>query len=261
MNPALWISKTGLSAQDRQMAVISNNLANVNTVGFKRDRVSFEDLFYHVERMPGALSDQQNVLPSGLQLGTGVRITGTQKVFSAGNYQTTNQPLDLAVIGNGFFQVLQADGTTAFTRNGQFHLNTEGTFVSASGLPLEPAITIPEGASNLTISDDGIVMVSLPGSSDPVELGQFNLATFVNPAGLASQGGNIYIQTAASGAPVVGAPGAEGIGMVKQYTLESSNVSVVEELVNMISVQRAYEMNSKAIAAADEMMKYANQVL
>ncbi|MGI9280212.1 MAG: flagellar basal-body rod protein FlgG [Endozoicomonas sp.] len=261
MNPSLWISKTGLSAQDKQMAVISNNLANVSTIGFKRDRVSFEDLFYHVERQPGALSDQQNELPSGLQLGSGVRITGTQKIFTPGSYQTTNQSLDMAIVGNGFFRVLMPDGSPAYTRNGQFHLNTEGTMVTAAGLPLEPEITVPNGAQNLTISRDGIVMVTLPGEVDPTEIGQVNLVSFVNPAGLASRGGNLYVQTASSGEEVEAAPGSEGLGEVKQFTLESSNVSVVEELVNMISVQRAYEMNSKAISAADEMMSYANQVL
>lgn len=261
MNPSLWISKTGLSAQDKQMSVISNNLANVNTIGFKRDRVSFEDLFYHVERQPGALSDQQNELPSGLQLGSGVRVTGTQKVFTPGSYQTTSQALDMAIVGNGFFQVVMPDGEPAYTRNGQFHLNTEGVIVTAAGLPVEPAITVPEGAQNVTISKDGIIMAQLQGQVDPVEIGQINLVSFVNPAGLASRGGNLYLQTASSGQATEGVPGNDGLGEVKQFTLETSNVSVVEELVNMISVQRAYEMNSKAISAADEMMKYANQVL
>ena len=261
MNPALWISKTGLAAQDRQMSIISNNLANVNTIGFKRDRVSFEDLFYHIEKQPGALSDQQNTLPSGMQVGSGVRITGTQKVFTPGNYQTTNQALDMAVVGKGFFQVTLPDGAAGYTRNGQFHLNTDGTIVTAAGQPIEPEITIPQEATSLTISEDGRVMVTIPGTIDPLEVGQFSLVSFVNPAGLESRGGNIYVQSAASGDPVEGVPGNEGLGSLKQYTLETSNVTVVEELVNMISVQRAYEMNSKVISATDEMLQFANQTL
>ena len=208
------------------------------------------------------LSDQQNELPSGLQLGSGVRITGTQKIFTAGSYQTTSQSLDMAIVGNGFLSgAVLPDGSPAYTRNGQFHLNTDGTVVTASGLPVEPAVEVPVGAQNLTISDDGIVMATLQGEVDPVEVGQINLTNFVNPAGLASRGGNLFVATASSGDPVEGVPGTEGLGNIKQFTLESSNVSTVEELVNMISVQRAYEMNSKAIAAADQMMQYANQVL
>ena len=261
MNPALWISKTGLAAQDRQMSIISNNLANVNTVGFKRDRVSFEDLFYHIEKQPGALSDQQNTLPSGMQVGSGVRITGTQKVCTPGNYQTTNQALDLAIVGNGFFQVTLPDGNAGYTRNGQFHLNTDGTIVTAAGQPVEPNIDVPADATSLTISEDGRVMASIPGQVDPIELGQITLVSFVNPAGLEARGGNIYLQSAASGDPIEGAPGAEGLGNIKQYTLETSNVNTVEELVHMISVQRAYEMNSKVISATDEMLQFANQTL
>ncbi|CAM3442730.1 flagellar basal-body rod protein FlgG [Parendozoicomonas haliclonae] len=261
MNPALWISKTGLAAQDRQMSIISNNLANVNTIGFKRDRVSFEDLFYHIEKQPGALSDQQNTLPSGMQVGSGVRIAGTQKVFTPGSYQTTSQALDMAIVGNGFFQVTLPDGSAGYTRNGQFHLNTDGSLVTAAGQPVEPNIVVPADVTNLTVSEDGRVMVSVPGSVEPLELGQISLVSFVNPAGLQAKGGNIYLQTAASGDPVEGVAGEEGLGSVKQYTLETSNVTVVEELVNMISVQRAYEMNSKVISATDEMLQFANQTL
>lgn len=261
MNPSLWVSKTGLAAQEKQMAIISNNLANVNTVGFKRDRATFEDLFYHIQRQPGALNDQDNELPSGLQLGTGVKMTGTQKVFTPGTYETTSQALDLAIIGNGFFQFVQPDGTSVYSRNGQFQIDADGQIVNGNGLPLEPGITIPADATGITISDDGIVMVKQQGVIEPLEVGEITLVNFVNPAGLLAQGGNLYQQTAASGEPVEALPGEEGLGLLKQFTLETSNVSTVEELVNMISVQRAYEMNSKVIAAADEMMQFINQTL
>ena len=261
MNPSLWVSKTGLAAQERQMAIISNNLANVNTVGFKRDRATFEDLFYHIQRQPGALNDQDNVVPSGLQMGTGVKMTGTQKVFTPGNYDTTNQALDMAIIGNGFFQLLQPDGTPVYSRNGQFQINADGEMVNGNGIPLEPGITIPADATSITISDDGIVMVKQPGIIEPVEIGQITLVNFVNPAGLQAMGGNLFQQTVASGDPIEAQPGVEGLGYLKQFTLETSNVSSVEELVNMISVQRAYEMNSKVIAAADQMMQFVNQTL
>ncbi|WP_257280606.1 MULTISPECIES: flagellar basal-body rod protein FlgG [unclassified Endozoicomonas] len=261
MNPALWVSKTGLAAQEKQMSIISNNLANVNTIGFKRDRASFEDLFYHIEKQPGALSDQDNELPSGLQIGTGVKITGTQKVFTPGSYETTKQALDVAIIGNGFFQFTQPDGTAAFSRNGQFHLNGDGQIVNASGLPLEPGITVPADATGISISEDGIVMATIQGQVDPTEIGQISIANFVNPAGLVALGGNLYLQSAASGDAIEGTAGQGGLGSLKQFTLETSNVSSVEELVNMISAQRAYEMNSKVIAAADEMMQFVNQTL
>ncbi|MCK5893242.1 MAG: flagellar basal-body rod protein FlgG [Endozoicomonadaceae bacterium] len=261
MNPALWISKTGLAAQDRQMATISNNLANVSTVGFKRDRVSFEDLFYNIEKQPGALADQQHILPSGMQIGTGVRVTGTQKIFTNGDFQTTEQALDMAVVGRGFFQVSMGDGSQAYTRNGQFHMNDEGMIVTANGLPLEPGIQIPNDATSITVSDDGTVSAAVPGVIGPVDLGQIPLITFVNPAGLQAKGGNMYIETDASGAPAENLSGATGVGKISQFTLEMSNVSAVEELVNMISVQRAYEMNSKVISAVDQMMQFANQSL
>ncbi|WP_422135167.1 flagellar basal-body rod protein FlgG [Endozoicomonas sp. ALD040] len=261
MNPSLWVSKTGLAAQEKQMAIISNNLANVNTIGFKRDRASFEDLFYHIGKQPGALSDQDNELPSGLQIGTGVKITGTQKVFTPGSYETTKQALDVAIIGNGFFQFTQPDGTAAFSRNGQFHLNGDGQIVNASGLPLEPGITLPADATGISISEDGIVMATIQGQVEPTEIGQITVVNFVNPAGLVALGGNLYLQSNASGDPVEGTAGEGGLGSLKQFTLETSNVSSVEELVNMISAQRAYEMNSKVIAAADEMMQFVNQTL
>ncbi|AMO56379.1 flagellar basal body rod protein FlgG [Endozoicomonas montiporae] len=261
MNPALWTGQTGLTAQDKQLSVISNNLANVNTIGFKRDRVVFEDLFYQVQRQPGADNTEGNQIPNGIQMGTGVRVSGTQKVFTTGSYVTTTDQLDMAIEGQGFFQVLQPDGTMAYTRNGQFHLNSDGQMVTANGYPLEPAIEIPEDALSLTVGADGLVSASLAGDPNPQELGQITLANFVNPAGLSALGGNLFAETASSGQPFEAIPGEDGVGAVKQYTLESSNVNMVEEMVNMITAQRGYEMNAKVISAADDMLRFANQTL
>ncbi|MGI9274051.1 MAG: flagellar basal-body rod protein FlgG [Endozoicomonas sp.] len=261
MNPALWTGQTGLTAQDKQLSVISNNLANVNTVGFKRDRVVFEDLFYQVQRQPGAENTEGNEIPNGIQMGTGVRVAGTQKVFTVGSYQTTTDALDMAIEGQGFFQVMQADGTMAYTRNGQFQLNSTGEIVTANGYPMEPAIQVPEDALSITIGADGIVSANLAGDPNPQEIGQVLLANFVNPAGLAALGSNLFAETASSGQPFEAIPGEEGVGEVKQYTLESSNVNMVEEMVSMITAQRGYEMNAKVISAADEMLRFANQIL
>ena len=261
MNSALWTGQTGLTAQEKQLSVISNNLANVNTVGFKRDRVVFEDLFYQVQRQPGADNTEGNEIPNGIQMGTGVRVAGTQKVFTTGAYQTTTDALDMAIEGKGFFQVMEADGTMAYTRNGQFHLNSQGEIVTANGEPLEPAIVVPEDAISLTIGADGIVSASLQGDPVPQEIGQISLANFVNPAGMLAKGGNLFKETASSGQPVEAIPGMDGVGEVKQYTIESSNVNMVEEMVNMITAQRGYEMNAKVISAADQMMQFANQSL
>ncbi|MET4694719.1 flagellar basal-body rod protein FlgG [Endozoicomonas lisbonensis] len=261
MNPALWTGQTGLTAQDKQLSVISNNLANVNTIGFKRDRVVFEDLFYQVQRQPGADNTEGNQIPNGIQMGTGVRVSGTQKVFTTGSYVTTSDQLDMAIEGQGFFQVLQPDGTMAYTRNGQFHLNSDGQMVTANGYPLEPAIEIPEDALSLTVGADGLVSATLAGDPNPQELGQITLANFVNPAGLSALGGNLFAETASSGMPFEAIPGEDGVGAVKQYTLESSNVNMVEEMVNMITAQRGYEMNAKVISAADDMLRFANQTL
>lgn len=261
MNPALWTGQTGLTAQDKQLGVISNNLANVNTVGFKRDRVVFEDLFYQVQRQPGADNTEGNQIPNGIQMGTGVRVSGTQKVFTTGSYITTTDQLDMAIEGQGFFQVLHPDGTLAYTRNGQFHLNSDGQMVTANGYPMEPAIEIPEDALSLTIGADGLVSATLAGDPNPQELGQITLANFVNPAGLSALGGNLFAETASSGQPFEAIPGEDGVGAVKQYTLESSNVNMVEEMVNMITAQRGYEMNAKVISAADDMLRFANQTL
>lgn len=258
---SLWVSKTGLAAQDTALRTISNNLANVSTVGFKRDRAVFEDLLYQIQRQPGGQNTQDAELPSGLQLGVGVRVVGTQKQFTEGDLQITEQSLDMAVDGRGFFQILMPDGTTAYTRNGQFHLNADGQVVTADGFPLEPAIQIPDNADSVTVGIDGTVSVSVRGDTAPTEVGQIAPADFVNPAGLQAIGGNLFRETAASGAPVLGTAGENGLGQIKQGALENSNVSVVEELVNMISTQRAYEMNSKVVSTADQMLQYLGQNL
>lgn len=261
MHPALWVSKTGLTAQDAKMATISNNLANVNTIGFKRDRVAFEDLFYQIQRQPGAQQDQQNQAPAGIQLGNGVRVVGTQKVFTPGNFQTTNQDLDVAIIGEGFFGIEKPDGETAYTRNGQLHRSAEGMLVTADGLPLVPQIVVPANATKVAIGTDGTVTATIAGQAEGVDLGRITLTNFTNPAGLEALGGNLYRATAASGDPQEGVPGEEAFGALKQYTLEGSNVNVVEEMVEMISTQRAYEMNAKVVSAADQMLKFVSQAL
>ena len=261
MLPALWVAKTGLSAQDTNLTTISNNLANVSTTGFKRDRAEFQDLLYQTRRQPGAQSTQDSELPSGLQLGTGVRIVGTQKSFTAGSLQTTENPLDMAIDGRGFFQILQPDGTLSYTRDGTFHLNSDGQIVTASGFALEPAIVVPPEAQTFTVGRDGTVSITTAGNPAAQVIGNLQTADFINPAGLQAVGGNLFLETAASGAPQVGTQGLNGIGVVQQQTLENSNVSTVEELVNMITTQRAYEMNSKVISTADQMLSFVTQNL
>ncbi|KHL68391.1 MULTISPECIES: flagellar basal-body rod protein FlgG [Pseudomonas] len=261
MLPALWVSKTGLSAQDMNLTTISNNLANVSTTGFKKDRAEFQDLLYQVRRQPGANTTQDTELPSGLQLGTGVRIVGTQKNFNPGSLQTTDQPLDMAINGRGFFQILTPDGTVAYTRDGTFHLNSEGQVVTASGYALEPAIVVPPETQTFTVGEDGTVSITVAGDAAVQVIGNIQTADFINPAGLQAVGGNLFLETAASGAPQVGQPGVNGLGSVLQETLENSNVSTVEELVNMITTQRAYEMNSKVISTADSMLGFVTQQL
>jgi len=256
MFSSLWIAKTGLDAQQTRMAVTSNNLANVNTTGFKRSRAAFEDLIYQNERQPGAQSSQATQVPSGTMVGTGVRVVGTEKLFTQGEPVQTNNPLDMAVQGRGFFQVTMPDGTVAYTRDGSFHLNSDGQIVTNSGYPLEPALTVPANAQSVTIGTDGTVSVVLPGQAAPAQIGTVQTADFINPAGLEARGENLFVETASSGAPQTGTPGLNGLGTVTQGSLESSNVNVVEELVNMIETQRAYEMNSKAISATDQMLQY-----
>ncbi|MBZ9780760.1 flagellar basal-body rod protein FlgG [Pseudomonas sp. REP124] len=261
MLPALWVAKTGLSAQDTNLTTISNNLANVSTTGFKRDRAEFQDLLYQIKRQPGAQSTQDSELPSGLQVGTGVRIVGTQKNFNAGSLQTTEQPLDMAIDGRGFFQILQPDGTTAYTRDGTFHLDSNGQIVNASGFALQPAIVIPNDAQTFTVGKDGTVSITTAGNPASQVIGNLQTADFINPAGLQAVGSNLFLETGASGAPEVGTPGLAGFGTTLQNTLETSNVSTVEEMVNMITTQRAYEMNSKVISTADQMLSFVTQNL
>ncbi len=261
MSQALWISKTGLSAQDTRLATISNNLANASTVGFKRDSVVFEDLLYQIRRQPGAQSSQNTQLPSGLQIGTGVRVIGTQKEFSAGSVDVTEKPLDISIDGRGFFEILLPDGTAAYTRNGQFQINAEDEIVNSRGLVLQPAITVPAEAQGVTISSDGIVEATIAGQAATQNLGTLQVTNFVNPTGLQAVGSNLFVETAASGSPQAGTPGTQGLGSIEQGALENSNVDVVEELVNMITTQRTYEMNSKVISTADQMLQFVSQNL
>jgi len=261
MHGALHVAKTGLSAQDTQLKVISNNLANVSTIGFKKDRLEFEDLLYQIRRQPGAATGEDSQLPSGLQLGSGVRTVSTQKLFHTGDMQITDQPLDIAITGRGFLQVAMPNGDIGYTRNGELHLDGENRLVNSEGYLIEPAITLPDQVINFSVGNDGTVSVTVAGDPNPVELGQLELADFVNPQGLQAIGQNLFIETAASGAPVIGLAGEEGRGVIKQGMLEGSNVNAVEELVNMITTQRAYEMNSKVISTADEMLSYVSQQL
>jgi flagellar basal-body rod protein FlgG len=257
---SLWIAKTGLEAQQTQMDVISNNLANVSTNGFKRSRAVFEDLLYQNLRQPGAQSSQQTQIPSGLQIGTGVRPIATERIHAQGNLQQTSNQLDLAIQGAGFFQVLQPDGTTAYTRDGAFQTDSQGQIVTSNGFVVQPAITIPANATSVTIGLDGIVSITQSGVSAPVQVGSLQLATFINPSGLQSMGQNLYMETASSGTPSTNVPGTNGTGTVSQGYVETSNVNVVEELVNMIQTQRAYEINSKAITVSDQMLQKLSQM-
>jgi flagellar basal-body rod protein FlgG len=254
----MWISKTGVQAQDAKLQAIANNLANVNTVGFKRDRVVFEDLFYQVDKQPGAQT-ADNTVSNGTQLGNGVGIVGTQKVFTNGSIQTTSQALDVAISGNGFIQVRRPDGTPAYTRAGQLQLDQNGVLVNAQGLPLVPQITVPNNATAITIGENGMVSATVAGNVAPTELGQLTLTTFVNPAGLQAMGENLFQETAASGTPNEGKAGDGAYGKFKQGALEGSNVVVVEEMVDMIAAQRTYEMNTKVLSAADNMLQYLSQ--
>ncbi|SDK12446.1 flagellar basal-body rod protein FlgG [Methylophilus rhizosphaerae] len=257
---SLWISKTGLDAQQTQMDVISHNLANVSTSGFKKSRAVFEDLLYQNIRQPGAQSSQQTQLPSGLQLGTGVRPVATERLFTQGNLQQTDNSKDVAIQGNGFFQIMMPDGSTAYTRDGSFQMDNQGQLVTSSGFPLQPTITIPQNAQSLTIGRDGVVSITTADSTASTQIGQIQLATFINPAGLESKGENLYVETTASGNPNTNTPGLNGAGLLQQNYLETSNVNVVEELVSMIQTQRAYEINSKAITTSDQMLQKLTQM-
>ncbi len=256
MNSALWAAKTGLDAQQTRMTVVSNNLANVNTTGFKRDRAVFEDLLYQTLRQVGAQSSQDSQLPTGLHLGTGTRVVATEKLYSQGSLTQTGNALDLAIEGRGLFQILLPDGTTAYTRDGSFKLDSQGNVVNSSGYALQPPISIPSDTVSITIGADGTVSVVSQGQAAPQQVGTLQLVDFVNVAGLQARGGNLLLESAASGAAQVGNPGLNGLGSLQQGSLEASNVNVVEELVNMIEVQRAYEMNSKAVSTTDQMLRY-----
>lgn len=257
---SLWIARTGLDAQQTQLDVISNNLANVSTNGYKRSRAVFEDLLYQTLRQPGAQSSQQTQIPAGLQLGTGVRPVSTAHVFTQGNLQKTDNSLDIAVQGDGFFQILLPDGTTGYTRDGSFQKDNQGQIVTSDGYPLQPNITIPANALSLTIGTDGTVTVTQPGSAAATQIGSIQLATFINPAGLQSIGQNLFLETAASGTPTPNTPGTNGAGLVNQGYVETSNVNVAEELVTMIQTQRAYELNSKVVSTSDAMLGRLTQL-
>lgn len=260
-NGALHVARTGLDAQNMRMQVIANNLANVNTVGFKRDRASFETLAYQSMTVAGSASSAENKYAIGTNLGTGVQINGTARIDTQGTLTTTGNSLDLSIEGAGYFQIQMPDGRNAYTRAGDFSLSAEGTLVTSDGMPVQPQIQIPQGATSVSIGADGTVSAQVAGQSDLTEVGRIELARFTNSAGLQSVGNNLLLETPASGAPQIGAAGEEGRGGLRSGALEASNVNVVEELVDMIETQRAYEVNSKMIQATDEMMRNATQSL
>lgn len=257
MMRALWTAGTGMVAQQANIDVISNNLANVNTSGFKKSRTDFQDLMYQTLRQAGSATGPDTQLPSGIQMGHGVRQVATQKIYTEGNLQQTGNALDMCIEGDGFFQILMPDGSTAYSRDGAFKKDAQGRIVTSEGYPLQPQIDIPENATDIMISADGRVSATIPGQKEAQDLGQLQIVRFVNPAGLSSIGRNLLQETAASGTPVTSNPGADGAGTLTQRYLEMSNVQVVEEMVNMIVAQRAYEINSKAIQTADEMLGQA----
>jgi flagellar basal-body rod protein FlgG len=261
MDASMWVAKTGLTAQSTRMTVIANNLANVNTVGFKKDRANFEDLLYQRIVQAGSQADVNAETPTGLMLGTGTRVVATEKLHTQGNMISTENSLDLAIAGDGYFAVQQADGTTSYTRDGSLKLDNGRALVTASGEALIPAINIPQDATSISVGRDGTVTVELAAGGGAVQVGQLQLSRFVNNSGLMPQGRNLYAETNASGQAIVGIPGDQGAGMITQGALEASNVNVVEEMVNMIETQRAYEINSKAIAAADGMLRFLNNNL
>jgi len=255
MISSLSIAKTGLDAQQTQLDVISNNLANVGTTGFKRSRAVFQDLMYQNLSQAGSQTSDQTNMPSGLQVGGGVRVVTTERINTQGTPTQTSNPTDVAINGNGFFQVLMPDGTLAYTRDGSFQTNQNGQLVTASGYPVQPAITLPANSTSLTIASTGAVTVTQANSTANVQIGTLQLATFLNPTGLQSSGSNLYVETDSSGAPTQSAPGQSGTGTLSQGYVEASNVNVVEELVNMIQTQRSYEINSKAVTTSDQMLQ------
>ena len=260
MMNSLWIAKTGMTAQQTQLDVISHNLANVSTTGFKRNNAVFEDLIYQNLRQVGSQTTEENQLPTGLHLGLGVNVVATSRNFTQGSLQQSGNSLDVAIDGNGFFEVQLPDGTTGYTRDGAFKLDSQGRVVTSSGLPVANGITVPQGATSISISADGVVSAIVAGNTQPQQLGSLAMSSFINPAGLEPVGQNLFKESAASGQPQQGTPGTNGLGFIKQGFLESSNINVVEELVNMIQTQRAYEMNSKAIQTSDQMLAKLSQL-
>lgn len=257
---SMYTSATGMQAQTMNIDVIANNLANVSTSGFKKSRTDFQDLLYDTLQAPGAPSSAGTQVPTGLQIGHGVRTVAVSKIFSAGDYQNTKNELDMAISGDGFFQILRPDGSTGFTRAGSFKLDSDGRIVTPDGFPLEPEMTIPADAINVTVGVDGTVSVIQAGDANPVEIGTIQLARFANPAGLMATGKNLFLESLSSGDAITGTAGQDGFGYIDQGFLEMSNVSVVDEMVNMITAQRAYEVNSKVIQTADDMLQMANNV-
>lgn len=260
MMRSLYTAATGMEAQRLNIDVVANNLANVNTTGFKRSRADFQDLLYQDEKTAGAAAAEGLQIPSGIQVGLGVRPVAVQKIFAQGDFASTGNPLDLVIEGGGFFQVPKPDGELAYTRAGSFKLNSDGRIVTSDGYPLEPTITIPTNTTSITVGTDGKITVTQPGNNTPTEVGRITLARFSNPAGLKSVGRNLYTPTDSSGEAITGNPGTDGMGTIGQGFLELSNVNVVEEMVNMIASQRAYEINSKAVQASDEMLQVANNL-
>ncbi len=261
MNLGLWAAKTGLDAQQMRMAVVSNNLANATTTAFKRGRPIFEDLLYQNVEQAGSQTSQDTQSPSGLHLGTGVRVVATERTFTQGNLNSTGNAMDMAIEGRGFFEILLPDGNTAYTRDGSFQVDQDGQMVTSNGYIVQPGINLPPGVLTFTIGSDGTISVQLAGQASPVQVGTMQLVDFINPGGLQPRGKNLYLETGASGPPNPGTPGLDGLGTIEQGYLEGSNVNVVEELVAMIETQRAYEMSSKAISTSDQMLQYVNNNL
>ena len=257
---ALWTSASGMIAQQTNLDVTTNNLANVNTSGFKKKRADFADLLYQINREPGAPVEPASTVPTGVQVGLGVRVVGTPRIMTQGNLQVSDRPLDVTIEGDGFFQVLLPNGDVAYTRAGGWNLDGEGQIVNSDGLLIEPAILVPEDAMEILISPEGLVSVTIEGEAEPEEIGQIELARFINPGGLLATGKNLFLETAASGAPIVGNPGDDGLGQIHQGILEMSNVQVVDEMVNLIIAQRAYEANSKGVQTADDLLRIANGI-
>ncbi|MDI9819485.1 MULTISPECIES: flagellar basal-body rod protein FlgG [unclassified Legionella] len=261
MEPALWVSKTGLEAQDQNIANIANNLANVNTTGYKKGRAIFEDLIYQNLRQAGAQSTQNTQIPTGINMGTGVHMVATQKLFTQGSIQNTQNPHDIAIQGRGFLRILLPDGMEAYTRDGTLQIDAQGQIVTSNGYVVQPPITVPEQTVNLTIGTDGTVSALAVGNNAPAQIGTLELTDFINPSGLKPIGQNLFLETLASGPPQTDLPGNSGLGTLLQGSLEASNVNVVEELVNMIQAQRSYEITAKSIQTVDNMLQYLTQTL